>query len=280
MKPHRTATPSRVLIPVVLTAGVLAVVLVADQPVFCGLLSAWLGAEVFKLLLQFLLITVIGGGVFAYFNARRDEQARADARIAGLQALDRELGEAYRAAKRVKRNMRAQLSRTDTGARLNKAAFETALVELLDAQIAAEEVREHIAVRTDLLDPQAVTQLSALLRYAARQLHDVYEDYERSRVRRDGDDFIIDAAAPNLEDFLLVDASPATVQAHCDLARQGDIALVARFAALRTIEEMRERTNDGRRYARVATICFQVAVMQIRASLADAMRRAPYAPAR
>lgn len=279
MRRQYLATPSRVLIPVIILAGAFAALLIVDQPVFCGLISFYLGTDVFKLLLQFLLITVIGGGVFAYFNARREEQLRADARIAGLQALDRELGEAHRAVKRVKRNMRAQLRReSDGSARIDQAAFEAALGDLLDAQIATEEVRESIAVRGDLLDQQAVQQLSSVLRYAARQLHDVFEDYERNRVQRDGGDFILDAASPNLVDFFLTGELPDAVRAEQARARDENASLSDRFAALGRIEIIREMSSESLRYGRVTTECFRVAITQIRASLAEAMHRAPYAP--
>ena len=66
-----------------------------------------IGSEPFKLVLQFLLITVVGGAVFALINTRKDddarreartkdEDARREARTKATQSLSRELFEIQR----------------------------------------------------------------------------------------------------------------------------------------------------------------------------------------
>lgn len=278
-KEARSPTPSGVLKPVVGIAALLAILLILDNLLFCGRISAALGLEVFKVLLQFLLVTVIGGGVFAYFAARRDEQLKPEARIAGLQALDRELGDAYRAVKRVKRSMRAKLTREDlSSARVNHTAFEIAMEELLDAQIATEEVREHAAVRRDLIDAQRLKQLALALRYASRYLHDVYEDYERGRIPRDGEDYVINTDSPNLMDFLLADASPDDLKLKRARLR-ADGPLDTKFEVIADIEATHGDAETARRYGAITTECFRAVVGLLRAELAEALQRAPYSSA-
>jgi hypothetical protein len=252
--------------------------LALDEPLWGGNVSRWLGLEVFKLILQFLLITVIGGGVFAYFAARRDEQARAELKVAELQKLDRELGEAYRATKRIKRSMRSKLSRDGRGtARIEAGAFVSAMDDILDAQIATEEVREDIAVRRDLLDEGGLDHLAFALRYAARYLHDVYEDYERGRVSGHGKEFLIDQASPNLRNFLLDEPVPDDLKAHARRARDDKSPLSTRFRELETFETARMASEPGaRRHGAVAMECFRMSSAQIRETLARAMRATPY----
>ena len=81
-----SAEPSRrttlVLARIIILALYLAAVLLVDHTIFSGRIEGFLGLEPFKLVLQFLLITVLGGAVFGWLNARKEEQARRDARIA------------------------------------------------------------------------------------------------------------------------------------------------------------------------------------------------------
>ena len=257
----------------------MALAMVLDQPLWCGRLTDWLGADVFKLLLQFLLITLLGGGVFAYFAARREEQARAEVRIGDLQTLDRELGDAYRAVKRIKRRMRARLKRgrDASAAKIDEGAFGSTMDEILDAQIATEEVREHVAVRADLMDDPAARHLAFTLRYATRYLHDVYEDFERGRVRRAGSMFVIGGASPNLVDFLLEDALPDDLRSRLATVRDDQRPLKLRFADLEGVErDYAARGTDGRRHGSIAMECFRLASAQIRAALAEALLNKPY----
>jgi hypothetical protein len=263
----------------VIVAALLAAALALDRPVFQLSLSKWFGVEVYKLLLQFLLVTVMGGGIFAWVTARRDEQLKAEAKITQLQALDGELGDAYRAVKRVKRNMRAKLRRKDDGsAEIDTTAFEIGMDELLDAQIATEEVREHLAIRSDLIDRATRDRMAAALRYAARYLHDVYEDHERGRLRRARGRVFLDPSAPALADFLLKDGSPDTLKAVRNSLR-GEGPLGPRFAMISEIETSLQTTDQPRRYAAIMTESFQLCVRALRAELATAMRRNPHLPA-
>ena len=270
-KPSLTAT---LTVLVVVAAG-LASLLALDLPVFKLGISKWFGAEVYKLLLQFLLVTVIGGGIFAWVTARRDEQLKDEAKITQLQSLDRELGDAYRAVKRVKRNLRAKLRRKDDGsAEIESAAFDAGMDELLDAQIMTEEVREHLAVRSDLLDSVTRGQMAAALRYASRYLHDVFEDHERGRLRRARGRVFLDCDAPALADFLLKDGSPADLKSVRDGLRS-EGPLQPRFSAISEIEAALEKSERPRRYGAIMTECFRLCVLALRAELAIALRRRP-----
>lgn len=270
-------TPLSVTLTVlVILAAVMAALLTLDLPLFNLAVSKWFGTEVYKLLLQFFLVTVIGGGIFAWITARRDEQLKAEAKIGQLQALDGELGDAYRAVKRVKRNLRARLRRKDDGsAELDVGAFEAGMDELLDAQIATEEVREHLAVRSDLIDRATRDQMAAALRYASRYLHDVFEDHERGRLRRARGKVFLDHGAPALSDFLLRDASPADLKALREHLRS-DGPLNPRFKAVSELEAALRDADQPRRYGAIMTESFRLCVLALRNELSTAMRRGPH----
>ena len=140
--------------------------------------------EAAKLILQFLLVGVAGGLVVAYFNHRRDEAEReaaqrakaaekaaadlaaaqelAAVRRTALQELIRQIGDAHRRLKVVKRQMRAAIAREEPDPRdppnrpymVPAGAFERAMEALLNAQISAEEVSDRVAISVDLLSDQ------------------------------------------------------------------------------------------------------------------------------
>lgn len=269
---------SAVLTFLVVLAALFATALALDLPVFHLAVSKWFGLEVYKLLLQFLLVTVMGGGIFAWVTARRDEQLRTEAKISQLQALDGELGDAYRAVKRVKRNLRARLRRKDDGsAEIDSTAFEAGMEELLDAQIATEEVREHLSVRSDLMDQKTRERLAAALRYAARYLHDVYEDHERGRLRRARSRVFLDSAAPTLADFVLKDASPEALKAVRENLR-ADGPLGPRFEIISEMETSLTATRTPLRYAGIMTESFRLSISALRAELATSLRKSTHRP--
>lgn len=271
--------PSRSLLPLLLLAGTFALLFMADHSLFSGLLSSSLGEGVFKLVLNFLLITMVGGGVFAYFSARRDEQAKQDARIAALQALDNDLGGAYRAAKRIKRQMRARLSVDAIGGyRMEKAVFEDNMDALLTAQIAVEEVREHVAVRTEILADEVVARLTNALNYAARYLHDVYEDYEQRRVRVEGEICVIGEQAVTLRGFLSEEEVVTTIPSDLTVLRDDRKCLAHRFLAFENIEKARsvkkawgKEATGGRRHRQIAMQCFRLCSAELRRAIGSSL---------
>lgn len=261
--PHRS---SPILLVIVAAAALLAAGFALDKPLWNGRITATVGVEPYKLLLQFLLITMIGGGVFAYVTARREDHARRESRIMALQALDRELGDAYRAVKRVKRKMRSRLVRRDgEAARMPADTFISTMNELLEAQIDVEEVREHVSVRSDLLEAAVVERLSVALRYASRYLHDVFEDFERGRVVRDREHYIIDQSSPNIQDLLLESRASKEVRKHLSHFCDDALSSEQRLAALRTIDRLRDTGGEPRaRYGEVAMECLRFSSADIR----------------
>jgi len=273
--------------------------------------------EAAKLVLQFLLVGVAGTLVVASLNQRRDraekaaasraaaeeraaarkaaaEKDAADARSAAreraavrraaLQELIRQIGDAHRRLKVVKRQMRATIARLEPEPvgpperpyRIPAAAFERGMEALLNAQIAAEEVRDRIAMSIDLLGPDQIARIRGALRYGVRYFHDAYEDYEHGRIKREAEHFLITPACDNLHNFLFAREPPADLppgdadELRVQFATMHEEGrdLAQRYAALERIEALRKRDGKRkRRYRAVATECFALAADELRLAL-------------
>ena len=279
--------------------------------------------EAAKLLLQFVLAGVGGTLILAYLNQRRDRSeqlataavtaaereakarseaerkqadaraaamARAAARRAALQELIRQIGDAHRRLKVVKRQMRAAIAREEPDPRgpprrpyaIPAAAFERSMQSLLEAQIASEEVRDRIGISIDLLGPEEICRIRMALRYGARYFHDVYEDYEHGRIKRVDDRFLITEACNNVHNFLFGQEPPPDLPAAyrqklIDLfttMHEENRDLAQRYAALKEIEDLRQEdcpgTKEGphrRRYRLVATESYALAADELRRAL-------------
>ena len=171
---------------------VLSAILLADERLLCKSIQHGIGSEPFKLVLQFLLITVAGGAVFALINTRKEEDARLEARTKAIQSLSRELSEAYRSMKKSRRQLRSRLVRNNPK-RLHskKNDFEACMDELLAAQIALEQVEDSIETSSGLFDATQFTRIGTALHYASRYLHDVFENFEKGCVEREEDSYVI-----------------------------------------------------------------------------------------
>jgi len=280
----------RKLLAIGAAAGLLALILIVT-----GLVS-WipqkgLGFEIYKLCLQFLLITAVGGVLLAMVGNFRDEAARRQTRAMAIQQLDRELDRVYRSSKRTRRQLRTQLSQSAGtepgpdaagsarhGPRLERAVFDKTMDEFLTAQLELETICDHISQRDDILGETQLRRLREPLRYASRYLHDVYEDFQRGRVRLSGDHYLIDDA-PTLKDFLCGSKRterPAAVAAWLVRLKgqgvgappKGACRFARGAAALHAIVKLRLKTNDAR-YADVANACFDL----LSAELAETRRR-------
>ena len=149
--------------------------------------------------------------------------------------------------------------------------------ELLRAQVAAEDVRDRLSVRNDLLDGNVIQRTRRALRYGARYFHDVFQDFERCAVFCDGDYYLVNEGCRNLSNFLVSRSLPSDLpDGHRErleelfetLRRADD--LNERHAALHAVEELRRADLPyKRRYRAAATEASGIAA----AELGGALRR-------
>lgn len=234
------------------------------------------GPDIYKLLVQFFLITAGGGVLLAIVGNARDETSRRHARAASVQSLQRELDSAYRALKKTKRTLRAHrlhareaqaadLGRDVARQRVARPAFEAAMADLLEAQLQLESICDHIGQRNDVLNPARLDRMTAPLRYFSRFYHDVHEDFEKGPVRLEDDYYVLDEAA-NLIDFLRSShvaprQRPDEIEALLERLEKAP-ELRERAEALGTIlQASPEQPGDDRgvvRYVDVASACYDL----------------------
>jgi hypothetical protein len=286
----------------------LAAILLADERLLAKRIQHGIGKEPFKLLLQFLLITVAGGAVLALVNTRKeedardearrkdqdardearrkdedarrearakDEDARREARTKAIQSLSRELSEAYRSMKESRRRLRSRLVRSDPKRLHSKRDdFEACMDELLAAQIALEQVEDNIEISSGLFGTEQFNRISAALHYAARYLHDVFENFEKECVGREKDSYVIAERCRNLRDFLgepLDDADFCdSVKELYDQYREKSRPPEKRHDVLLEIEKLRQKSErGGYRYRKIAFECIRSASRELRMASTD-----------
>ncbi|TBG58351.1 hypothetical protein ELG71_08290 [Rhizobium leguminosarum] len=260
-----------ILLTVVAIALSLAIIFVFNKSLFCGKIETFLGPEPFKLTLQFLLISVVGGALSTFLMflkeeearddaKRRENQARRDTRIANLQTLDGKLAEAYRQMKSSKRRLRSRLDRTDPQRpTIAKNDFEECMDQLLAAQIAVEEIQDLVATRRDLIKKSDPNLMDESLYYAARYLHDVFEDFEKGKVTREADRFLLDEiATPNLYDFLMKSSEPELIATQRDIIKDKQRTYDDRRAAIGVVEKHRPR------FGKAALECMRLASSELK----------------
>jgi hypothetical protein len=174
------------------------------------------GVEAYKILLQFILIAVLGGGVslvYQAFNrdadlkaqrARQDEE-RAMALRESRQRHLRDLAEQYNVVKRARRMLRAQALAYQPGKaerRLRVAKYDEFLQVVLDAQLSLETMSHVIGADAELFPTQS--DLIASLGVAETYLRSLITEYENFLPSADpGGDASVDLVRlPVLADFI------------------------------------------------------------------------------
>lgn len=264
----------------IIIAGAFSALFLADNDLLNGRIEDAFGTEPFKLVLQFLLITVAGGLLVALIGARKEEDARRQARIEAIQTLDRELSEAYRLIKQSRRRLR---SRCDEKMGSKKDGFESCMDELLAAQISLEQVEDNIEIRQLLIGDERYARVAPALHYAARYLHDVFEDFEKGKVGRAADGYEIGSSCINLKDF--IEGSKETpyfkgkVSDLYDQYKKRGESLKRRQAILEEIVSLYEERKcqykerkcqeQGYRYQKIAFECIRSVARELRMASRD-----------
>jgi hypothetical protein len=239
--------------------------------------------DVLKTLLQFLVITVAGGILGIFLNARRDEDQRDAAREAAVREMVEQIGTAYRKLKMVKRRLRSQMLSQNRGPdrardlpyRIPAPAFEKAMDDLLIAQIEAEQVRDRVLARSDLLSRERIIRVHAALNYAARYFHDVYEDFEDCAVSRRDEHYEITSGCRGLADFLgrtrwktgAMSAWCEAMETQYKILKDDSKSPEERYEALGEIVALRSRNRELPRYRLVATQCIALASADVQRAL-------------
>lgn len=223
----------------------------------------------YEIFFQFLVIAAGGGVLVAIITNFRDEATRRQERAALIQVLQRELDGAFRSIKKIRRSLRANRVHSSFPNAISRDVMDKAMSDFLDAQLEVETICEHIWQRDDILSPQHLKQMREPLRYASRYYHDVFEDFEKGRIKLVDDHYEL-KDAPNILDYLKGRRDPPTLRpVDVDLAlsqlKDSSQLAASRTAALDALIEASplDITTDGTghgkfRYLDVARACAEL----------------------
>lgn len=189
-----------------------------------------------------------------------------------------------RSVKHVKRMLRIQMRLEGDVIRIPKEDFEKRMEELDKLQISIEQAVVAVRGRTDLMSDEVRERIYGAVRYAARYLHDVVQEFEQEKedkhgtVKLDGESYVIDRGCVMLRDFLTRVEVPSDVAPELDkMKRREDDENWdgERWKAFCVINDLRrkaranasnaaEASGDKRtRYRVVAQECFAMAVREL-----------------
>jgi hypothetical protein len=274
-----------ILAGVLAAALILVIGLLADKPLGEPM-STYIGKEQYKFLLQFVLVTIIGGGVFALFALMKEEQTRRDARLKSIQAVEKEMAEVYRTMKQCKRRLRSRLIPGERNLKVPIDDFRKSMDELLAVQIRIEGLEDDIVTKFDLLDNSRISRLAQLFDYSASCLHDVYEDFEKGRVQVDGKNYIIGMDDKNsggncssLVDFIDMPeripkpaALPENVKDVLGKMKKMRKSIAEQAETLDGLNSILKDIPSKPRFTDVAYECFRIATVEVRQAAQDTIR--------
>jgi hypothetical protein len=241
--------------------------------------------ELIKIYVQAMFAALFGGVLMTFLNVRRDEDQREMAREAAVREIVEEMHAVHRKLKMVKRRLRSQMAPPPDklgGTRtlpftVPVEAFEKAMDELLAAQIEAEQIRDSVRARDDLISAKRIERVYTALDYAARYAHDVYQTFEDCTIRQSEKRYEIDEGCGGLVDFLgrLAWDKEGASSYSSEMTRlyrmlkDENATIDARYVALEQILDLRRISEGKPRYRIVATECIALAA----ADLQRAVRR-------
>jgi len=244
---------------------------------------SYIGQEEYKILFQFLFVTIIGGGVFALITLMKEEETRRDARLKSIQAVEREMAEVYRAMKQCKRRLRSRLVPGERNLQVPADDFRKCMDELLNVQIRVEGLEDDVVTKFDLLDEARISRLAQLLHYSARCLHDAYEDFEKGRVQFDGKNYVIgkekQSDCTSLIDFIDMREPvlrppdlPKNVKEVLERMKRVRKNIAVDVEASDSLGSIIEDIPRKPRFADVAYECFRIATVDVRQAAQDTIK--------
>ena len=178
----------------IITATVVATILIGIFLIFNQSLSDFMGIEILKISYEFLLTIVIGGAVSWLFSQYTFEKEAREQKKKLQREFQGELINAYNSSKRIRRMLRAEarsiIPRTG-GIGIRLEPYSKQMQELNEVQLKFEFLKKE-SINTDLFrDDPNLGDLNSLLVSIEGYLHDVISEYEQSY-----DKFAVDNLCP------------------------------------------------------------------------------------
>ena len=165
--------------------------------------------------------------------------------------------------KQVKRTLRAKSTKKEKRLQIPTETFSGLMEELQESQLTYEGLREEVRNSLHLFSTNEAQAFAVdCLHYAARYLHDVFQDFEKQRgVIPESELMTIDCRAVNIFDFLKETSAPSTYRDPWDTDGQLD-----KSAVRETLKSYLAKDANGRRYRKVYYYCLQHIQFEIRAT--------------
>jgi hypothetical protein len=220
----------------ILLAVVGSVFLLLDARYLENAISNGIGSDGYRALLSFSLGTLLGGLVFLYLKETNDRQ---EALGAIRQQQERKISEKnslridflmnmdnlYRQVNQIKRNMRAYVNSVEiNGFRIERKKFEELMSSLNEVQAKVESLEEIASVRRDIFTDKTKGRIRAALRYSARCLHDVFEEYENGQTMIEDEYFLIPEECSTIRGFFRKWTPPGDISEPGSIEARGKIA--------------------------------------------------------
>jgi hypothetical protein len=241
--------------------------------------------EIVKVLIQFFLITGVGGLAVSGLNflneRRREQEHRLQERIASMHVILSTISELYRSIKRTKRILRSRSNwcMLEKDVIVSKQQdFMDIMDEVQDIQVRMEMLRDDVSARQYVFPLGMAKILEKELHYVARYLHDVFEEYERGKVSFADDRALIGNDCNNLKDFIYQRTMPEelanAINEFTTAERAGDLSVAERRNYLRKLSEIRDALGR-QRYAGVASALVYLAMSHIKEAAGTGVRERP-----
>jgi len=136
-------------------------------------------ADTGRILLQFFLVTIVGGFLTYLFQLSRDYTSKREAVRAAKLQLITEIDELYRSSKQVKRMIRSRMRGESDERSIKSGFFENQMDALSRIQLSLEQSCQTIRAISDLFGQPRQKRILYELRYTESYLHDVVEEFEK-----------------------------------------------------------------------------------------------------
>src|SRR5271163_1636426 len=109
-------------------------------------------AGIGTILLQFFLVTIVGGFLTFLFQILRDRASKYESVRAAKRELIKEIDDLYRSSKQVKRMIRSRMREDSDQTFVKSGFFENQMEALSKVQLSLEQGRQIIRVRNDFFN--------------------------------------------------------------------------------------------------------------------------------
>jgi len=242
-------------------------------------------------LLQFGLITVVGGLFTFVLSLLRDNISKNESSLSVLRDLIKQVDDLYRSTKQNKRMIRSRAKESSEGFEIKAAFFAAQMDDLSTTQLKLEQVCNIVRTRIDLFDEQRKTRILDEIGYAEKYINSVVEEFERRIVYRNDAICRITTSCKMLNDFLGVRWRPLEINktvsqmgnAHTSTDRYKAFRSIADYEKSKWVTDKGKSITDNdetrlgcRRHRTISDKCMLLAIREMREIALERQRESTF----